>query len=58
MDFLVGLPKTWDQHDSVWVVVDLLIESAHFIPIKITYTLEMLAQFYLKEVVRLHGISN
>ncbi len=58
MDFLVGLPNTRSQHDAIWVVVDRLTKSAHFIPIKISYTLEKLAQLYLKEIVRLHRIPD
>ncbi len=40
------------------MVVDRLTKSAHFIPIKITYTMEKLAQLYIQEVVRLHGIPD
>ncbi|KAL5560967.1 hypothetical protein UlMin_030714 [Ulmus minor] len=43
MDFVVGLPKTSNGHDAVWVIVDRLTKSAHFLPIKITYSLEQLA---------------
>ena len=56
MDFVTGLPKTKEQHDAVWVVVDRLTKSAHFLPIKITYSLERLAQIYISQVVKLHGI--
>ena len=37
MDFVVGLPKTLGKFDSIWVIVDRLTKSAHFIPIKGTY---------------------
>ncbi|KAL5558514.1 hypothetical protein UlMin_034725 [Ulmus minor] len=43
MDFVVGLPKTSNGHDAIWVIVDRLTKSAHFLPIKITYSLEQLA---------------
>ena len=56
MDFVVGLPKTTNGHDAIWVIVDRLTKSAHFLPIKITYSLEQLADLYVKEVVRLHGV--
>ncbi|KAL5562387.1 hypothetical protein UlMin_032134 [Ulmus minor] len=56
MDFVVGLPKTNNGHDAVWVIVDRLTKSAHFLPIKITYSLEQLADLYVKEIVRLHGV--
>ena len=56
MDFVVGLPLTRKKHDSVWVVVDRLTKSAHFLPVRIDYLLEKLAKLYIKEIVRLHGI--
>ncbi|KAL5560581.1 hypothetical protein UlMin_036792 [Ulmus minor] len=56
MDFVVGLPKTTNGHDSIWVIVDRLTKSAHFIPIRVTYSLEQLAELYVKEIVRLHGV--
>ncbi|KAL5549867.1 hypothetical protein UlMin_000043 [Ulmus minor] len=56
MDFIVGLPKTTKGHDAIWVIVDRLTKSAHFIPIRMTYSLEQLAELYVQEVVRLHGI--
>ena len=39
MDFLVGLPKTASGHDVIWVIVDRLTKSAHFIPIRMAYGL-------------------
>ncbi|KAL5538035.1 hypothetical protein UlMin_044852 [Ulmus minor] len=56
MDFVVGFPKTTNGYDAVWVIVDRLTKSAHFLPIKITYSLEQLADLYVKEIVRLHGV--
>ncbi|KAL5578320.1 hypothetical protein UlMin_020019 [Ulmus minor] len=56
MDFVVGLPKTTNGHDSIWVIVDRLTKSAHFIPIRVTYSLEQLAELYVKEIVHLHGV--
>ncbi|KAL5542399.1 hypothetical protein UlMin_010109 [Ulmus minor] len=56
MDFVVGLPKTTNGYDAVWVIVDRLTKSVHFLPIKITYSLEQLADLYVKEIVRLHGV--
>ena len=43
MDFEVGLPKTLSKFDSIWVIVDRLTKSAHFIPVKMTYNAEKLA---------------
>ena len=56
MDFVVGLPKTLGKFDSIWVIVDRLTMSAHFIPVKVTYNAEKLARLYISEIVRLHGV--
>ena len=56
MDFVVWLPLTGRKHDSVWVVVDRLTKSAHFLPVRTDYSLDKLAELYIKEIVRLHGI--
>ena len=56
MDFMVGLPLTWRKHDSVWVIVDRLTKSAHFLPVRIDSLLDKLAELYIKEIDRLHGI--
>ncbi|GAB2298030.1 hypothetical protein Dimus_038505 [Dionaea muscipula] len=55
MDFVTGLPVTRNGHDAVWVIVDRLTKSAHFLPIKVTFSLERLARLYMREIVRLHG---
>ncbi|MFG1569944.1 hypothetical protein ACDT16_13745, partial [Staphylococcus aureus] len=56
MDFIVGLSKTPRGNDAVWVIVDRLTKSAHFIAIKVTWSVDRLAQIYLDEIVRLHGV--
>jgi hypothetical protein len=56
MNFVVGLPKAPTGQDAIWVIVDRLIKSAHFLPIKITGSLEKLADLYVWEIVRLHGV--
>ena len=56
MDFVVGLPLTGRKHDSIWVLVDRLTKSAHFLPVRTDYSLDKLAELYIKEIVRLHGI--
>ena len=55
MDFVVGLPRTQQGNDAVWVIVDRLMKSSHFLPIKIIYSLNKLAELYIKEIIRLHG---
>ncbi|KAM6542928.1 hypothetical protein CsatB_007375 [Cannabis sativa] len=56
MDLVVGLSRTIGMYDSVWVLVDRFTKSAHFLPIKVTYTIDQYADLYVKEIVRLHGI--
>ena len=56
MDFVVGLPKTLGQFDSIWVIVDRLTKSAHFILVKMTYTAEVFAKLYILIIVQLHGL--
>jgi hypothetical protein len=56
MDFITGLPRTNKQHDSIMVVVDKLTKVAHFIPLKTTHRAADVANIFLKEVARLHGI--
>ena len=56
MDFVVGLPKKMGKYDYIWVIVDRLTKSTHFIPVKVTYNAEKLARLYISEIVRLHGI--
>ena len=56
MDFVVGLLLTGRKHDSVWVVVGRLIKSAHFLPVRTDYSLDKVADLYIKKIVRLHGI--
>ncbi|GKF45418.1 putative reverse transcriptase domain-containing protein, partial [Tanacetum coccineum] len=56
MDFISGLPRTPSGYDSIWVIVDRLTKSAHFLPIKKTDSIEKLAQLYLKEIVCKHGV--
>nr|GEU99490.1 putative reverse transcriptase domain-containing protein [Tanacetum cinerariifolium] len=57
MDFVTKLPKTQIGNDTIWVVVDRLTKSAHFLPMKETNPMEKLARLCLKEVVTRHGIS-
>jgi hypothetical protein len=56
MDFITGLPKMNKQHDSIMVVVDKLTKAAHFVPMKTTHTVANIAEIFMKEIDRLHGI--
>ena len=56
MDFMTRLPRTPKNHESVWVVVDRLTKSAHFILVRVTHSMDQLAELYVKEIVRLYGV--
>jgi len=56
MDFITGLPTTRKGNDSIWVIIDRLTKSAHFIPAKNTYRPPEYADIYIAEIVKLHGI--
>ncbi|XP_024020452.1 uncharacterized protein LOC112091328 [Morus notabilis] len=56
MDFVTGLPRTQEGYDAVWVVVDRLTKTAHFIPIRDDYKVPKLCRLYIERVVTLHGV--
>ncbi|TYH27729.1 hypothetical protein ES288_A02G091000v1 [Gossypium darwinii] len=56
MDFVTGLPLTPKKKDVVWVVVDRLTKSAHFILACTDYSLGKLVELYIAEIVRLHRV--
>ncbi|GKV15510.1 hypothetical protein SLEP1_g26297 [Rubroshorea leprosula] len=56
MDFVTGLPRTLKGNDSIWVIVDRLTKSAHFLPYRTGTSIEKLANMYMEEVVKLHGV--
>jgi hypothetical protein len=56
MDFIVGLPLTTRRHDSIFVVVDTLKKSTHFIRVCTTYQAPDIARVFISEIVRLHGM--
>ncbi|GJR53614.1 putative reverse transcriptase domain-containing protein [Tanacetum coccineum] len=56
MDFVTKLPKTSSGHDTIWVIVDRLTKSAHFIPTRETDCMETLTRLYIKEIVSRHGV--
>jgi hypothetical protein len=56
MDFIVGLPRTRDGYDSIWVIVDRLTKVAHFIRVKTTYSGAQLAELYMSRIAYLHGV--
>ena len=56
MDFITKLPKTSSGYDTIWVIVDRLTKSAHFLPIQETDSMDKLARLYVKEIVARHGV--
>ena len=56
MDFVSGLPLSPRKKDAIWVVVDRVTKSAHFIPVRSDYSLDKLAELYISDIVRLHGV--
>ena len=56
MDFVTHLPRTSRGHDVVWVTVDQLTKSAHFLVVRMTITLEEFRRLYIQEIVQLHGV--
>ncbi|GJS40324.1 reverse transcriptase domain-containing protein [Tanacetum coccineum] len=56
MDFITKLPKSSSGYDTIWVIVDRLTKSAHFLPIREDYKTEKLAKIYVNEIVARHGV--
>jgi hypothetical protein len=56
MDFIVGLPLTARKSDLIWVIVDRLSKSAHFIPVNNNYKVQKYVEIYIAHVLCLHGV--
>ncbi|GJS44410.1 putative reverse transcriptase domain-containing protein [Tanacetum coccineum] len=56
MDFITELPRTKSGHDTIWVVVDRLTKTTHFLAIREDYSIEKLARLYIEEIVARHGV--
>jgi hypothetical protein len=56
MDFIVGLPPTAYKVDSIWVIVDRLTKSAHFIPVQTRFTAKKYTEIYIARILCLHGV--
>ena len=54
MDFVTHFPRTQQKHDAVWVIVNRLTKSAHFLALR--FALERFCRLYIREIVRLHGV--
>jgi hypothetical protein len=56
MDFITKFPRTTRKNDTIMVVVDKLTKASHFVPVKMTHTTTNIAEIYMREIARLHGI--
>ena len=56
MDFVTHFPRTSRGHDVVWVIVNQLTKSTHFLALQMTFTLEEFCKLYIWEIVQLHGV--
>ncbi|GJY41860.1 putative reverse transcriptase domain-containing protein [Tanacetum coccineum] len=56
MDFVTKLPRTSSGHDTIWVIVDHLTKSDHFLPMHEDYKTDRFARLYLNEIVARHGV--
>ena len=57
MDFIIGLSNTSRQHDPIMVVIGKLTKVAHFIPVKSTNLASEVADNFIREILRLHGVA-
>ncbi|KAA3488177.1 IPP transferase [Gossypium australe] len=58
MDFVSGLPLSLKKKDVIWVVIDRLTKSAHFISVSTNFSLDRLAELYISKIVRLQGVPD
>ena len=56
MDFVVGLPRSPRGNNAIWLIVNRLTKSARFIPFRVRQSTAALAEKYMQEIVRLHGV--
>ena len=56
MDFVYKLPRTRNGYDGIWVIVDRLTNSAHFLHVRENYSLSRLAELFVSEIVKYHGV--
>ncbi|GJV29746.1 putative reverse transcriptase domain-containing protein [Tanacetum coccineum] len=56
MDLVTKLPKRSSGYDAIWVIMDRLTKSAHFLPIREDYKMEKLARIYINEIIARYGV--
>ncbi|GKB46193.1 putative reverse transcriptase domain-containing protein [Tanacetum coccineum] len=57
MDFVTKLPRTSSRHDAIWVIIDRLTKSAHFLPMHEDYKMDRLGRIYLNEIIARQGLA-
>nr|GEX91035.1 putative reverse transcriptase domain-containing protein [Tanacetum cinerariifolium] len=56
MDFITKLPKTTNGYDTIWVIIDRLTKSTHFLPMRENEPMENLMKLYMTKVVTRHSV--
>ena len=56
IDLVSGLPRSPRGQNAIWVIVDRLTKSAHFLAIRLTDSTDVLSRLYIREIVCLHSI--
>ena len=56
MDFITGLSMTQQGHDFIWVIIDFLTKSVHFIPVNMVYHVGKYVELYVSQIMRLQGV--
>ena len=57
IDFVIALPRSYKGNNAIWVIIDHLTKSAHFLSFRVGQSTEVLADKYIKKIVHLHGVS-
>ena len=58
MDLASGFPRSSSGQDAIWIIVDRLTKTAHFLPIRLSQSTDSLSRLYIREIVRLHGVPS
>ena len=56
MDFVTKLSRTLGNYNAIWVIIDRLTKFAHFLPMKVSLSMDQLTFLYVKEIVRMHSV--
>ena len=57
MDFVILLPRSQNQYDSIWVIINRMSKSTHFFPVRTNFSVEDYAKLFLKEIMKFHSAS-